>query len=88
MRPVGLGSGRVRRRMLRTCAEEFPGLSEMASHVDQLDVQVLRRADEPAEGGLVVDLLALHQDALALADEVTGADRPMAVSRSPCSHSE
>jgi len=29
----------------------------------------------PPEGGFVIDPLALHQDALGLADEIPGADR-------------
>ena len=51
-------------------AGDFPGFCDLAGDLVKLDALVLRDASECAEGGIWVDLVALHDDAFGLADNI------------------
>jgi hypothetical protein len=65
--------------MTRTLRRPFAGLSQLASKFRHLPIAVLGRLPQLAEGFVGGELLALHEDALGLADDVSRRQRPQEI---------
>jgi hypothetical protein len=66
---MGAASGKSR-RLLSCRIRKFPVFRNLAGDLMKLYVPALRDAIEGVEGGIFADVVALHEDAFGLADDV------------------